>query len=127
MKKTILEKGIPVSVSLGESLENQNIRLKVTNDKKRIVFISALAVFVGALISVIAKLLVNLINLITNISFHGDFSVAYQSPATNTLGWWVIIIPAVGGVVVGLMALYGSKAIRGHGIPQAQLSLLLLL
>lgn len=119
MNKTILEKGIPVSVSLAESIENQSTGLKVTNDKKRIVFIAALAVFVGALISVIAKLLVNLINLITNISFHGDFSIAYQSPATNTLGLWVIIIPAVGGVVVGLMALYGSKAIRGHGIPEA--------
>jgi len=31
----------------------------------------------------------------------------------------VIIVPAVGGVIVGLMALYGSKAIRGHGIPEA--------
>ncbi len=70
-------------------------------------------------ISLIAKVLVNLINLISNISFHGDFSVAYQSPATNTLGLWVIVIPAIGGVIVGLMALYGSKAIRGHGIPEA--------
>ncbi|MGI8637101.1 MAG: chloride channel protein, partial [Segetibacter sp.] len=89
------------------------------NDKKRILFISALAVGVGFLISAIAKVLVNLINLITNISFHGDFSTAYQSPATNHLGLWVIIIPAIGGVIVGLMALYGSKAIRGHGIPEA--------
>ena len=119
MKKTILEKGIPVSVSLSQTLDNQNINVKAANDKKRIVFISALAVSVGVLISVIAKLLVNLINLITNISFHGDFSTAYESPATNHLGLWVIIIPALGGVVVGLMALYGSKAIRGHGIPEA--------
>jgi H+/Cl- antiporter ClcA len=35
------------------------------------------------------------------------------------LGLWVIIIPAIGGFIVGLMALYGSKAIRGHGIPEA--------
>lgn len=119
MKESILRKGIPVSVSLNQTLENQNISLKVTKDKKRIIYISGLAVITACLISVIAKLLVNLINLFSNISFHGDFSFAYQSPATNTLGLWVIIIPAIGGVIVGLMALYGSKAIRGHGIPEA--------
>ncbi len=32
---------------------------------------------------------------------------------------WVILIPVAGGLLVGLMALYGSKAIRGHGIPEA--------
>lgn len=119
MKEFILRKGIPVSVSLDQTLENQNISLKVTKDKKRIIYISLLAVFTAGLISVIAKLLVNLINLFSNISFHQDFSVAFQSPATNTLGLWVIVVPAIGGVIVGLMALYGSKAIRGHGIPEA--------
>jgi H+/Cl- antiporter ClcA len=41
------------------------------------------------------------------------------SPAHNTLGLWVILIPAIGGVIVGFIALYVSKAIRGHGIPEA--------
>ncbi len=118
MKKTI-ERSIPVSISLDQTLDSQNINLKVTRDKKRMLYISALAVSLGVAISLIAKVLVNLINLISNISFHGDFSVAYQNPATNTLGLWVIVIPAIGGVIVGLMALYGSKAIRGHGIPEA--------
>lgn len=31
----------------------------------------------------------------------------------------VLIIPAIGGIIVGLMAMYGSRAIRGHGIPEA--------
>ena len=35
------------------------------------------------------------------------------------MGLWVIVVPVIGGVVVGLMVLYGSKAIRGHGIPEA--------
>lgn len=116
--KHILENGIPVSVSLNETLENHTLSFKPA-DKTRLLYISSLAIFVGMLISGIAKVLVNLINLITNISFHGNFSIAYESPATNTLGLWVIVIPAVGGIVVGLMALYGSKAIRGHGIPEA--------
>ena len=35
------------------------------------------------------------------------------------MGLWIIVVPAIGGIIVGLMALYGSKAIRGHGIPEA--------
>ena len=70
-------------------------------------------------ISLIAKVLVSLINLITNISFYGFFALKFHSPAYNHLGLWVILIPAIGGILVGFMALYGSKAIRGHGIPEA--------
>ena len=35
------------------------------------------------------------------------------------LGWWVILVPVVGGLVVGVMAKYGSRKIKGHGIPEA--------
>ncbi|HVZ31604.1 MAG TPA: chloride channel protein, partial [Polyangiaceae bacterium] len=31
----------------------------------------------------------------------------------------VVLVPIAGGLIVGLMARYGSKAIRGHGIPEA--------
>src|SRR3546814_8281104 len=31
----------------------------------------------------------------------------------------VIFVPVIGGILVGIMAKYGSKAIRGHGIPEA--------
>ncbi len=41
------------------------------------------------------------------------------STLANNLGWWVLVVPVVGGVIVGFMARYGSKAIRGHGIPEA--------
>jgi len=41
------------------------------------------------------------------------------SPATNTLGLAVIAVPAIGGLIIGLMARYGSEKIRGHGIPEA--------
>ncbi len=81
--------------------------------------ISGYAVLIAACISFIAKFLVHLIDFITNISFYGNFSVEHSSPAGNALGLWVIAVPAIGGVLVGLMALYGSKAIRGHGIPEA--------
>lgn len=111
--------GIPISVSLEENFAELKGAATTSEEKKRIFYISLLAIGIGAIISVIAKLLVYLINLVTNISFHHSFSFAASSPATNDYGLWVILVPAIGGVIVGLMALYGSKAIRGHGIPEA--------
>jgi H+/Cl- antiporter ClcA len=110
---------IPISISLSPTLEAENIKPAVTQNRKRLLFISAMAVLVAIVISLLAKVLVYLINFITNVSFYGSFSIAESSPEHNTLGLWVILIPAIGGIVVGLMALYGSKAIRGHGIPEA--------
>lgn len=87
--------------------------------KTRLIFISALCILIAGLISVIAKGLIYLINIVTNISFYGTLDAGFHSPANNHLGLWVIVIPAIGGIIVGFMALYGSKAIRGHGIPEA--------
>src|SRR5690606_37112938 len=42
-----------------------------------------------------------------------------SSPADNQLGLWVIGVPVVGALIIGVMARYGSSAIRGHGIPEA--------
>jgi CIC family chloride channel protein len=110
---------IPISVSLQPLLEEEHIHKRPIRDKKRIITISLLAIGIAICISFVAKFLVLLINLCTNISFYHSFSAAASSPANNTLGLWVIVVPVVGGLIVGLMALYGSKAIRGHGIPEA--------
>jgi H+/Cl- antiporter ClcA len=81
--------------------------------------ISALAVVIGALAVLAAFVLLSLIHLFTNLFFYGTFSFADHSPALNTLGAWVVLIPIVGGLIVGMMARYGSEKIRGHGIPEA--------
>jgi H+/Cl- antiporter ClcA/CBS domain-containing protein len=73
----------------------------------------------------IAQALVSIIALVTNISFYGRFSMDFVSPANNHRGWLVLLIPVIGGVIVGIMARYGSKAIRGHGIPEAMEQVLL--
>ncbi len=86
---------------------------------RRTLYISALALINAILIGFLAKGLLYLINLFTSISFFGKFSIADVSPADNDLGYWVIAIPVAGGVIVGIMARFGSKAIRGHGIPEA--------
>jgi CIC family chloride channel protein len=118
-KNNILNNGIPISVSLNPILEAENFESRKAENKKRLLTISCIAFLIAIMVSFIAKLLVFLIDLFTNISFHGTFSFTHSSPATNSLGLFVIFIPAIGGIIVGLMALYGSKAIRGHGIPEA--------
>jgi CIC family chloride channel protein len=111
--------GIPIAPSLDPTLADDGVRPRVAPDKKRLIRISALAVLVAIAISIVARGLVYLINLVTNLVFHGEASIIYHSPADNHLGLWVIAMPAIGGLIVGLMAIYGSKAIRGHGIPEA--------
>ncbi|GAB1445190.1 MAG: chloride channel protein [Cyclobacteriaceae bacterium] len=114
-----LGSGIPISISLDPTLKRENYQPKKTYNKRRVLTISALTVLIAVVVSFIAKGLVYLIYLITNISFYGNFSFEHSSPANNTFGIYAIAIPAIGGLIVGLMALYGSKAIRGHGIPEA--------
>jgi CIC family chloride channel protein len=113
-----IHNGIPISTSLEQDLSIDEDS-REAYDKKRIVYMASCAVIIAALISILAKFLVYLINLITNISFHHLFSLESSSPGGHGLGLWVILIPATGGLIVGLMAFYGSKAIRGHGIPEA--------
>jgi H+/Cl- antiporter ClcA len=47
-------------------------------------------------------------------------------PAGSTEAPWVMtLVPVIGGIIVGLMAYYGSDKIRGHGIPEAIEAILL--
>ncbi len=85
----------------------------------RLGFISVLAAVVGMIAGVVAFLLYNLIGLFTNLAFYHVWSFHFRSPAANQLGAWVIVIPVVGGILVGFMAKYGSPKIKGHGIPEA--------
>ncbi|HEX7636493.1 MAG TPA: chloride channel protein, partial [Noviherbaspirillum sp.] len=86
---------------------------------RRLVLISLIAVAIGGCSTVAADILLNLIRLFTNLFFFQRLSLAEASPANHTLGVWVIALPVVGGLLVGLMARYGSEKIRGHGIPEA--------
>ena len=81
--------------------------------------IGLVAVGIAFAATVCAKALVLLIALVTNLAFFGRVSFAAADPAKAHVGAIVIVIPVLGGLVVGLMARYGSRAIRGHGIPEA--------
>ena len=91
----------------------------------RIVLVSFLAGGIGLVAGCIAFLLYKLIGLFTNVAFYGHFSSAFISPRHNHLGWWVIPIPVIGGLIIGFMAKYGSPKIKGHGIPEAMEAVLL--
>jgi H+/Cl- antiporter ClcA/CBS domain-containing protein len=83
-----------------------------------------LAVVMGALSAVLALGLLKLIALVTNLAYFQEFSGDLRPPADADLGPWSIAIPVLGGLVVGLMARYGSERIRGHGIPEAMETIL---
>jgi H+/Cl- antiporter ClcA/CBS domain-containing protein len=88
----------------------------------RLIWISLLALGIGALCAVVAKLLLWLIAFFTNLFYYQHLSFQFHSPADAVslhLGWISILIPIVGGLIIGLMARYGSDRIRGHGIPEA--------
>lgn len=85
----------------------------------RVGFVSLLAAVIGILAGLVAFVLYKLIGLFTNIAYYHTFSTVFRSPENNHLGYWVIVIPVVGGLIVGVMAKWGSPKIKGHGIPEA--------
>ncbi len=81
--------------------------------------IPLLAVLLSGVVTLTAVGLIELIQLCTNIAFHGKFSTEGAVPDFSTWGAWGIAVPVIGGLIVGIMARWGSPAIRGHGIPEA--------
>src|SRR3569833_936940 len=81
--------------------------------------VAMLAVAIGLIAGVIAFLLYNLIALFPNLIFFHHVGFKMVSIREHHLGYWVIIVPVIGGLIDGLMANYGSRKIRGHGIPEA--------
>jgi H+/Cl- antiporter ClcA/CBS domain-containing protein len=86
---------------------------------RRVAQISFIACVIAIVAAVIAQFLAMAIGLITHIAFYGRVSAEFASPAGNHLGYGVIAIPIIGALIVGVMARWGSPAIRGHGIPEA--------
>jgi CIC family chloride channel protein len=91
----------------------------------RVIPISILAIGIGFVSTFVAWALLRLIGFFTNAFYYGRVSTSLVSPAGNHLGWFAVLIPVAGGLVIGLMARYGSERIRGHGIPEALESILI--
>lgn len=111
--------GLPVDTSLAPALLAAQSPVQEPVVNLRVVYICLVSIGIAAVAGLVARGLTALIGLITNLSFYGRVSFAFSSPAGNHLGAWVIVVPVIGGLIVGVMARYGSAAIRGHGIPEA--------
>jgi len=85
----------------------------------RLGYISLLAVLVGIAAGIIAYVLYDLIGLFTNLAYYHTWSFHFRSPENTHLGYWIVFIPVIGGLIIGFMAKYGSEKIKGHGIPEA--------
>ena len=86
---------------------------------------SAFAILVGFIGGLVAQGLLELIYLFTNLFFYGKWSFAITSPVHNHLGAWVILIPPVGGLLVGIMIYFWEPTLKGHGIPEAMEAVLI--
>lgn len=119
VEKASTTSGLPLSVGLAPLIENAEVEKHPRVLDRRSLLICGLAMSIAAVVTVVARLLVYLIGFITNVAFYGRLSGELVSPANNHLGAWLVFVPVVGSLIVGLMARYGAKAIRGHGIPEA--------
>jgi|SRR5579884_1802342 len=91
----------------------------------RVLPIVGLALVVGALSAGVALALLDLIGLFTHLVYYGEWNSSLVQPSLRRWGAWTVLIPVVGGLLVGLMARFGSERIRGHGIPEAMETILI--
>jgi CIC family chloride channel protein len=86
---------------------------------RRLLMLAAMALVVGSGGAGAAWVLIRLITLTTNLVWFGRFDVVSRSLENLSPSAWMVIAPVLGGLVIGLMARFGSEKIRGHGIPEA--------
>jgi chloride channel protein, CIC family len=115
----------PVSQSAAPHLTAPVETLRDFTTTWRVLPISGLALVIGVVSAYVAVALLKLINFFTNVFFFHRLSATPSSPGDAHLGLWVICVPVVGGLIVGLIARFGSDKIRGHGIPEAIEAILL--
>jgi H+/Cl- antiporter ClcA len=87
---------------------------------RRVLVLAAWAVPIGAAGAVAALALLRLIALITNLVFYQRIDTRLMAPgAGHHQPLLILLAPVIGGLIVGLMARFGSEKIRGHGMPEA--------
>ena len=96
-----------------------NARLRDFNADPRIMLLSLLGALLGGAGAVLAWMLLHLIYAATNLFYYQRLSWSFVSPAQNVLGWLAVFVPIAGGIIIGVMARFGSDKIRGHGMPEA--------
>jgi chloride channel protein, CIC family len=106
-------------------VQSESSALRDFTVDRRVWFLSSVALLIGVGATFLAVILLRLIAISTNLFYYHRFSAASVSPAGSSLGYWMILVPVLGGLLVGVMARFGSDKIRGHGIPEAIEAILL--
>ncbi len=112
-------RSLMVAPSLAPTLAHDHAGRTPIGLDRRDTWIACLALGLGVAAAVIAEVLIRAIAFVTNLAYFGRLSLAEAAPRDNHLGPWAVAVPVIGGALVGLTARYGSRAIRGHGIPEA--------
>ncbi len=118
-RSAVTRVGLLVAPSLLPAMGRENVdQIPATMDRRDAI-VAGYAVLLGGCACLVAEVLVRAIALVTNLAFYGRVSLESVNPWQHQLGYAVIAVPVIGGLIVGLMARFGSRAIRGHGIPEA--------
>jgi chloride channel protein, CIC family len=94
-------------------------KLRDYSADSRILYVSVLAAGLGAVSAVAAWALLEMIALSTNAFYFHRLSVKEVDPWQAGRHWWLVLMPVLGGLIVGLIARYLSPRVRGHGMPEA--------
>ena len=112
---------VTTDVSPAQPVPPRDVRhLGDFSTSSRVLLITVLAIPIGAVSAVVAWALLRLIGLITNAIFYQRVDTSLVAPgAVHHNPLLILLAPTLGGLVIGLMARYGSEKIRGHGMPEA--------
>ncbi|HUJ58196.1 MAG TPA: chloride channel protein [Kofleriaceae bacterium] len=118
-RNAVARVGLLVAPSLSATLGREDVEQVPAIMDRRDAVVAGYATAIGLAAYGVAEVLIRAIALVTNVAFYQRWSFSTVSPAGNSLGYFVVAVPVIGGIIVGLMARFGSRAIRGHGIPEA--------
>ena len=83
--------------------------------KSEQIFVIVVAIFIGLLGGFGAVGFRYLIQVVQRISY-GDWN--YTLDLVRSIPWFVkVIIPASGGILVGLIVYFFAREVKGHGVP----------
>ncbi len=96
-----------------------NARSNRKRQTSRMLVLSLMGIVVGVAGGLVAEGLLRAINFISNVCFYGKATSANLPPNLAPHHLWTPLLPAAGGLLVGLLIHYCSPEIKGDGIPEA--------